>query len=425
MPISNVDYWNGLRRNYPQFAQITAEATADMFTERGVMPLLNNPVVMNEFWNLSMAWYLQAILPPRARNDLEENGFGESFDIPVGDLVRRIYLNQIKPMNSKFRNLEDGTSVDMQLIRKGTAEESFWQYNWDYTNCITIPDMWQQIRIFTSEAGISEFVGAQMMALDSAYTAQEYVQSLESIGMGLYDTERPLKQSQIVEVSGLTGNFNQQAVVDFILAVRQQITAMKKMGPYSNAYNQAGWDNVQDIGRLKLLVRAGFEDWLAIIAATNAAPLERLGVPVDIIEVPHFGGLEPYAEAGLTTRLYPVYDANGIQLGFNQAEGQIGEQNVTVKNDAVFWKDTHADTQAVLADKGILFRCKQTPRQIAPAPHNVRGLYTTFWDTAPNQGTFWDPHYNCIAFKDSSAAATTLKGNIAVAQTMAKTKVTG
>lgn len=425
MAISNVTLWNQLRNYQPSFKSITAEATAEMFTQKGVMALTSNPDIINEYWKVAMSFYHQFVMPPRAKDIFAEKDFGEKYDVPWGGFVRRLYGKHLKPLSAQYRNLQDGQSVDQQVVRKGILEESLWGYNYDYANRVTLPYDWQITPILTSEAGLSEITGSLMMALDAALTTEEGLIKLEALSMGLSDTTHPLQSSQVWEIADMSGEFNQANVISFVLEVRQAITAMTSMA-YTWAYNQAAYEVVQDKSRLRLLVRAGLGDMIAMIAATNAAPLEKLSIPVEIIEVPHFGGLVPFADEELTTQLYPVYRTSGNvgeQIGWATTEG-AEKPDATYTDKNIFYKDTHADTYAVLADKGILLECQQTGRRTAPSTPNNWGLYTNLNDTWPGRLIGYDHHYNAIVFKNTTAKAAAVPAARAVKAASKLTKQT-
>lgn len=408
--ITNTKFWNDLRDLNPPFAAIAPEASADFWNERNVTALLNNQPVMNMFWELTMPFYDQQIMGPRARNPLMESGFGDAYDIPFGDVIRRIAIDPMKGVSPKYRNLRNGDSVDMQVVRKPVARERYFQTNWDWANIITIPDMWEQKRILMTEDGIDRFVSACMQSLNAAFIVMEYEKTLEAIGKSLSSNTVPFKDSQIVNIGdmsmdGLTMGQRQEKYTAFIADVRKIVTAMTVGSTAGGKFNSLGYVDIQDRDRLYLLVRAGIVDDLAIINMINAAPLDRYGLDVKIIEVPHFGEITPYTSVNEQGKyeglLYPVYDNLGTVIGYNHVEGS---KKVTVEENDVVWQDPHADVYALLADKSWLFTTKENDRVIAPAPHNVRGLYTTFHDTMPNNGIHTDGLYNCVQFKTSSAA---------------------
>ena len=164
------------------------------------------------------------------------------------------------------------------------------------------------------------------------------------------------------------------------------------LSPQSSAYNAMEWSSTQEINRLKLLVRPGYKNAVAVNVLTTAFNPENLNLPIDVIEVPHFGGLLPFKELAFTTQLYPVYNSFGENIGYNTVDGA---STVTVATEDVFWKDPNTNVYAMIADKGVLFHSRQNPYTVEPI-RNPRGLYTNYWASSPNNAICVDPLYNMV-----------------------------
>lgn len=392
--ISNVDLWNAVRQNNPQFASHTAEGTADLFTERGYSTITQGGMnTVNEFWQLAMPFWLNIVNISHAVDRLEENGFGEYYDVPWGGYIQRMSVNSIKPISPAYRNLQNGMSLDPFVVRKPEANNRFFQYNFDYASLVTMPDEWQNKRIFTSEYGMSEFLAGVFAGLENGYITQKYLNKLETLNAALNDETNPLQDSQKVAIT-MSETPTATELTDFVLAVKNTISEMT-VGPQTGAYNAMKFTSTQDTSRLKLLVRVGYKNAISVNVLTSAFNPENLNLPVDVIEVPHFGGLIPYDSADYTNQLYPVYDNLGEQIGWNTAENQT---EVTIQNGEEFWKDPNEGVYAVLADKGVIFECRQNPYQVE-AIRNPRGLYTNYWASAPNNAILYDPLYNMVTFQ--------------------------
>lgn len=395
--ISNADLWNAIRAKYPQFRSHTSEATLDMFTERGFEQLKTyDTTALNDFFNLSMRVYLQLINVSHAKDTLEDKGFGEHYDMPWGAYIQRMAIGSIKPISAAYKNLPDGGTVDPFVIRKPLANERIFKQNFDYASLITIPDEFAMKQIFVAQNGMSEFMAGIFAGLENGYTTQVFVNKLEALNAGINSTNFPLKDTQKVDVP-LSATATDAQLTDFILSVKNIVSAFD-LAPQTDAYNAAGFASTQDIGRLKLLIRPGYKNAIATRVLTNAYNQEHLTLPVDVIEVPHFGGLQAYKEAAFTTPLYPVYNKLGEQVGFAETDGATA---ATVDNDAVFWKDPNENVIAVLADKGYLFTTRQNPYSVEPI-RNPRGLYTNYWASSPNNAINVDPVYNIVTFNKTN-----------------------
>lgn len=397
--LTNINMWDALRAKFPQFKSITSKGTAELFTEKGFEQLsTNNPGALNDFFNLSMRVYLQLINVSRAKDTLEAKGFGEHYDMPLGAYIQRIAINSIKPITAQYKGLTNGSSVDPFVVRKPTQAERMYQQNFDYASLVTIPDEFAMKQIFISEYGMSEFMAGIFAGLENGYINQVYLNKLEAINAGLNSTVYPLKDTQKFSFTQAGDTPTKDELVNLILLMKNIASAMD-MGSQTDAYNAMGFSSTQDISRLRLLMRPGYKDAIATHVLANAYNQERLTMPFEIIEVPHFGGLTPYKEAGYTTPLYPVYDKLGELIGYAETEGATA---VTVETEDVFWKDPNEGIVAVVADKGWVFTTKQNPYSVEPI-RNPRGLYTNYWASSPNNAINVDALYNVVTISKASA----------------------
>lgn len=406
--ISNVELWNSLRQANPNFSNQTSKGTAELFTERGWSAFTHGDMTaVQDFWKLALPFYLNLINVARARDPLYAAGFGESYEIPWGGYIQRMSIGSVKPVSPAYRNLVEGGTVDPYVIRKAPADNRFFRTNFDYQSTVAIPDMWQTKQMFVAEAGLSDFLNGVYVGLENGYILQVYANKLEAIHQALTNSDYPLQDSQKVDVT-LSDDPTTEELENFLLAVKNVITMMD-IAAMTGAYNAGKFATVQDKSRLRLLVRAGMRNLIDIRTKVGAFNPEYLTTGVEIIEVPHFGGLQPYKEAAYTTPLYPVYDDMGAQIGYNETANQT---SVTVENDEVFWKDPHLDTIAVLADKGVIFEMMRNPYQVTPI-YNPRGMYQVAWANSPDNGIAYDPYYTLVQFKYSAPAGSAASYSLA------------
>lgn len=395
--ISNLDLWNATRKAFPQFASHTAEGTKEMFTEAGFEKLRNYSVdALDDFWKLSMRVWLNVINISHANDPLEDNGFGEYYDQPWGGYIQRMSIDSVKPISPAYKGLKDGAGPDPFVVRKPKTAERFWRQNFDYASLITYPDEFAQKQIFISEYGVSEFYAGVMEGLQNGYTIQKYENKLEALNAGINSTDTALQDSQHFTAS-LSAVPTEDEMKNFILGVNNVVEAMTALGA-TDGFNAMHFQSTQDKSRLKLLVRPGFKNALKVMTLSGIFHPDELNMDVDVIVVPHFGGLQPYKEAEFTTPLYPVYSELGEMIGYNEAEDQT---EVTVETYDVFWKDPNANVNAILADKGVIFECRQNAYEVEPI-RNPRGRYTNFWASSPNNTIAFDPLYNIVLFENES-----------------------
>ena len=391
MAISNLTLWDAIRDKYPQFGSVTAEATKDTFTEAGWEALQSNPALVNDFFGLSMRTYLQMVNVSRAKDTLEEKGFGEYFDNPNGGIIQRMAVNSISPVSPKYKGLVDGSSVDPYVVRKPSVTERFFKRNFDYQSMITITDQYMLKDMFINPYGVDEFMTGIMTGLQNGYVDQLYLNKLEVISHAINSTQWALKDTQKYEVEISASAPTADQLTNLILTIKNIVSALE-LGPQTDAYNAAGFKSTQDISRLKLLVRPGYKNAIDALVLANAYNQERLNLPIDVIEVPHFGGLEPYKEKEYTTKLYELYNNLGEVVRYNTAADGSGK-NVAI--DKVFWKDPNINVIGIIADKGVIFHSKQTGYMVEPQ-RNARGLYTNYFASSPNNTVAYDPVYNLV-----------------------------
>ena len=407
MALTNLQLWDHLRNKYPKFKSETSKGTAELFTERGYEQLKNfDSSVLNDFFDLSMRVFLQKIDVADVKDVLSGQDFGEDYATPYGGYTQRIAINSIKPVSPAFKGLVSGQSVDPFVVRKGESSERFFTQNFDYQSLITMPDDTTYKNMFVDENGMTAYFAGMMKALANGYTLQVYNNKLEAINAAIKSANYPLQDSQKFQVAIANMEAASVATADGAYAYASQFIAFTQLvrnmvdsmvyTPATGAYNAAGFESTQDIGRLKLLVRPTLANAIASIMKLNNA--EDMSLPIDIVKVPDFGGLQPFGEAAFTTPLYPVYDSIGAVIGYNTVENA---STVTVLPSAVHWKDPNEKIIGIIADKGVVFTNTQNPYQVEPI-RNPRGLYTNFWASSVNNAVLYDTYYNIVTIENTT-----------------------
>lgn len=391
--VTNLSLAQMLLKIYPSFASHTASVTAKTFTENGFEQITQyDPTFVNDFYGLSMRVWLNIINMSHAKDPLAEADFGEYYDMPYGGIIQRMSIDSIKPINPGWKNLKNGDSPDPFVVRKPTTHERFYKQNFDYASLVTVPDDFQMKQIFISEYGMSEYMAGIFEGLQNGYTVQVYLNKLEALNAAINSTTTPLKSTQKVAVTFAdVANPTDAELKDFILKVLNTASAMT-VGPQTGDFNAAGFKSTQDRGRLRLLVRLGYKNSLRVKTLVGAFNKEELGLDLEVIEVSNFGGLKPTSDGN--AEIFPVYDSLGAVIGYNTTKDA---STVTIAEDAVQWVDPNADVYAVLADKGVIFECRQNPYTTEPI-RNPRGRYTNYWASSPNNTIAYDANYNLVVF---------------------------
>lgn len=397
--LSNVDLWNKLRQAYPSFASHTAKGTADLFTERGWESInMTDRQAVDEFYNLSVRTMLIDVNISHAKDDLENADFGVYYDAPYGEIVQKMATGNILPVSPVYRKYKNGDSVDPYPVRLPEVKDRAFRQNFDYQSWITIPDEFTRKTIFLNEFGMSEFMAGIMEGLQNGYKIQKFENKLEAINKAINSTKYPLQETQKYHVDLDRGQFDKDQMAKFVLAIKNAASSMK-IGPQTDAYNALKFPSTQDTSRLRLLVRPYLMNEIDVFLMSNTYHDERLNLPFTPIEVQDFGGIEHYADEGFTEKLFPHYDKNGAVDGWSKTEdGELYEGEV-------YDKDPNENVVAMLADKALLFECRQNPYTVEPI-RNPRGMYTNYWCNCPGGTVAVDPLYNMVIFTTSEEPTT-------------------
>lgn len=414
--VTNKQLWDGIRAKFPTFASHTSKGTDELFTTNGYEALkATDPQALDEFFELSVKVYTQFIDEDSAKDPLENQGFGESYDVPYGAIIQRVSTEPVLPLSPAYANLKNGDSPDPFVVWKPEVTERFFKQNFDYASLITMPDDYRYKVIFTTEGGMDSYLQSQILrGLEAGYIAQKYDNKMQALNAYINSTSNPLQTTQKYEWTATAGAETQAELADFVVLVKHIVRAMT-YGPYSNAFNSLKHNNVQDKGRLKLLVRVGLMDRIDGILMANSYHDDRLNLPIDIVEVKDFGGLVPYDDAEFTNQLYPVYDTLGHNVAFSTEQGAtptfasdghtvtaVSAGTLVQKGDE-FYKDPNENVIAMIADKGLLFEGIQNPYTIEPI-RNPRGRYTNMWASSPNNTVAVDALYNAVIITENGQA---------------------
>lgn len=395
MSIKNTDIVTAIAAKFPTFNGHTAKDAFNLLTANGYDQMAQlDPTLANDFYGLLVRVWLSQINISQAKDNLEASGFGESFAQPFGGITQRMSVDSVKPISAGWIGLKDGDSPDPFVVRKPKVNDRFYKANFRYASLVTVPDEITMRNMYVSEYGISETIGGIMKGLENGYIIEKYLMKKNALNAMINPKVGTLRDTQKVTVPFSIGSTTAEQYENFVIAVKDAVTMME-ISPQTGAFNVAGFKTSQDVSRLKLLIRAGIKNRVSVSVLSTMFNQENLNLPVDVIEVPDFGGLEPYKESEFTTPLYPVYDSLGSVIGYNEAKDA---KEVTVQEDAVFWKDPNADVIAVLADKGAVFTQMQGQYSVEPI-RNPRGKYTNYWASlAGDNGIYTDYNYNWVVF---------------------------
>ena len=407
--LTNANVWDAIRSAYPDFASHTSSSTYVKFDEKGFSALKKtDKLALDQFFNLPIRMALLDIETSQAKDTLEEKGFGENYNVPFGEIIQRLVIDYVKPISAGYRNNKVGPEASPAVNRPMVVKDRYFVQNFDYASLISVPDDFTRKVIFTSEYGMSEFVAGAMSALQTGYTVQKFENSLEAISKGLLNnTVYPLKETQKWEVTFAGAEPTDAELAKLLLAFTNAKSALD-LAPITSAYNAYGFASTQPMDRLKVLIRPGYKNAIENINALNRP---GLSLPVDLIEVPNFGGLEHYTDDTVPVTLYPHYDYAGAEDGWTKtapaADTVYGVDAVDEREKytgTVVTKDPNENVIAILADKGILFSAQQNPYEVEPF-RNPRTRKTHYWASCPGNTIAIDPVKNAIVFYKSTTSS--------------------
>lgn len=399
MKFTNVELWNALRAKWPSFRSITAEATADTFTEKGWGEISRNNIpALNQFFELSMRVAFNKMDIARVNTRLEESGLVEVYGGNNGGYLQRISIESIAPISPGFINLKNGDSVDPFIVRKPESKERFFECgNFNYQSLITIQE--HQVKtIFLAESGMSAFLAGIMVGLENGYKQQKELALYKAIHECINSTEKPLQDTQKLTVTSWTeGAVTEDELLDFITQLQDLATAMDtsitQPGFNANKFDTAvrPEDNI-------VLVRAGIMNQIKRMKALNThyeGASNMLDIPFTIMEVADFGGIQHYVmNDGAKQVLYPNYNAL-----FGNVDGwatvEYGEKVYDLDDEKILVEDLDANVLAVVLQKGLIFEDIKEPYQVRTIP-NPRGMYDNYWANAANNMIRYDANYTCV-----------------------------
>lgn len=391
MNFTNVELWNALRAKYPSFKSHTAEATADLFTEKGFTELSRNDInALNEYFELSMRVVFQKIDLAKIKTRLQEAGLVENYGTPMGGYTQRISIEAIAPVSPAFSGLVDGSTVDPFVIRKPKSKERFFGKNFDYQNMITIQEF-QAKQMFIGESSMSAYLTGLMNGLELGYRTQLELNIYECLHTAI--NSAGLQATQKIALASWTdAGVTDAELKDFIAQAQDLGTAM------DTCITESGWNENKfktgyDKEDFVMLVRAGIKNKIKRQLMVGAYNPDTLTIPFDMIEVNDFGGLQYYFGDTDDYPLYPHYDALGAVDGWALSEG--GAKEKELDDPAIRVVDTDANVLAVVAQKGVIFTETQNGYSVKPI-YNPRGEYTTYFCNSMNNGIKYDKNYGLI-----------------------------
>ncbi len=391
---TNVQLWNALRKKYKSFASLTAEATADFFSEKGWGDVSRDNIpALDSFFELSMRVAFQKMDIAKVNTRLVESGLVEVYGTENGGYLQRISMETITPVSPGFMNLKNGDAPDPYIVKKVESRERFFSFNFGFQSLVSIQE-YQVKTIFLEEYGMSQFLGGIMQALENGYKYQLELNFYKCIHECINSATHPLQDTQKIELASWTDAGVTDAELLALIAQLQDLATAMETSITQKGFNANAFDTAVSPEDHVVLLRAGIANKIKRQLMVGAYNPDNLTIPFKILEVQDFGGLKYYFGDTDDYPLFPHYDKLGAVDGWALSEG--GDKEKELNDPDIRVVDLDADVLAVVAQKGLIFENIKDPYQVIPI-FNPRGLYTSYWASAPDTNTIaYDANYDCI-----------------------------
>ena len=404
--LTNAQFLTAVSKVAPEFKEMAAKNSRDVFTEAGFQALQNLPGTedaVTRFYNMALMVGLQTVEHAKFKDVLASMNILERLQMSMGAYKQENHVQRIKNVNPAFlgkdgKGLKNGDSVDPYVVRKPVIDQDYYGLNWNYQNWFTLQDFDLKLGWITPGDGIQSIVSAiyEMVDLDRIET--EYSKFFEVLNGAINSTEHPLTDTQQIKLDSWAENPTDDEVEALIRVLKNIVEVFDSM-PSVDIYNAGQYPNGADASDMTMLVRLGIKSRIDTLMAYVFGP-EYLQFPIKVKAVPNFGGIKHYAasDASFTTELIPVTDKDGVYTGYYSADGTESGQ---IAGSETVEVDPNKDIIAVIAQKGVIFELIQNEMKVRPII-NPRGEYQNTFFNQMNNGINYNHHKNLITISKPS-----------------------
>lgn len=404
--LTNEQFLTAVSKVAPEFKEMAAKNSRDVFTESGFQALQNltgTEDAVTRFYNIALMVGLQTVEHAKFKDVLATMGILERLQMSMGAYKQENHVQRIKNVNPAFlgkdgKGLKNGDSVDPYVVRKPVIDQDYYGLNWNYQNWFTLQDFDLRLGWITPDNGVQSIVSAiyEMVDLDKIET--EYSKFFEVLNGAINSTAHPLMDTQQIKLDswGATPTDDE---VEAIIRVLKNIVEVFDSMPSVDIYNAGHYPNGAEASDMTMLVRLGIKSRIDTLMAYVFGP-DYLQFPIKVKAVPNFGGIKHYAasDASFTTELIPVTDKDGVYTGYYSADGTESGQIAGADTVEV---DPNKDVIAVIAQKGVIFELIQNEMKVRPII-NPRGEYQNTFFNQMNNGINYNHNKNLITISKPS-----------------------
>ena len=404
--LTNAQFLTAVSKVAPEFKEMAAKNSRDVFTESGFQALQNLPGTedaVTRFYNIAIMVGLQTVEHAKFKDVLASMNILERLQMSMGAYKQENHVQRMKNVNPAFlgkdgKGLKNGDSVDPYVVRKPVIDQDYFGLNWNYQNWFTLQDFDLRLGWITPGDGIQSIVSAiyEMVDLDRIET--EYSKFFEVLNGAINSTAHPLTDTQQIKLDSWAENPTDDEVEALIRVLKNIVEVFDSM-PSVDIYNAGQYPNGADASDMTMLVRLGIKSRIDTLMAYVFGP-EYLQFPIKVKAVPNFGGIKHYAasDASFTTELIPVTDKDGVYTGYYSADGTESGQIAGADTVEV---DPNKDIIAVIAQKGVIFELIQNEMKVRPII-NPRGEYQNTFFNQMNNGINYNHNKNLITISKPS-----------------------
>lgn len=405
--LTNAQFLTAVSKVAPEFKEMAAKNSRDVFTESGFQALQNLPGTedaVTRFYNIALMVGLQTVEHAKFKDVLATMGILERLQMSMGAYKQENHVQRMKNVNPAFlgtdgKGLKNGDSVDPYVVRKPVIDQDYYGLNWNYQNWFTLQDFDLRLGWITPGDGVQSIVSAiyEMVDLDRIET--EYSKFFEVLNGAINSTTHPLTDTQQIKLDSWAENPTDDEVEALIRVLKNIVEVFDSM-PSVDIYNAGHYPNGAEASDMTMLVRLGIKSRIDTLMAYVFGP-EYLQFPIKVKAVPNFGGIKHYAasDTSFTTELIPVTDKDGVYTGYYSADGTESGQIAGADTVEV---DPNKDVISVIAQKGVIFELIQNEMKVRPII-NPRGEYQNTFFNQMNNGINYNHNKNLITISKPSA----------------------
>lgn len=364
------------------------------------------------FLNTLATFVLDRIRVSDFYNPLENENVVNRYSQNYGN-IQRLYVGKIPSVDADFQKpWVNGESSDMFKKRVIQPTQKFAKSNISYNNRISVPGAMFYTSAFNDYQGLVDWQMAIQTEMLQTYSRWRSALYLDVIGR--QTTSSSLTADQEIAVSIADENSITEAEAkEFTLQVLTFISVARLN---AKPFNEQGFEYTLKPENIRILVRPGVKAKLQIALVNAFNPQVVDDVINRLVEVPYLGVPEYYQDEAHTTKLYPVYDTNGMITGLNTQEDGHG---TAVTLDAAYVSDGASDTFAIAIDNrrinyvtAVGADGESTEFRTDWTIYNIEGDYRNFYTRVlgnPSEGSgarlFADTSYAFVKFVNTAHAA--------------------